>query len=834
MKTIQPIFKVRVTLADLLPTGEELQIAAYESMAGDEATSPEGRHGGSDPGRPDMNGLSKRLVYRRALENDLGWFDAVAAAVRADPYAWAPSLRTWKSKGKGKGSRPIDDPPEIKRLVALVVRAKLGKKFISRFTGGQLGSRPGTFCTRKGATAQDQVAVAIWQAIKQGCPWCVLIDLADAFGRVPELLALREFGRMGLDAEAAKFLWHLVRIYAVTNRDLSTLETRDKMGIEQGNPLSAFIMDLVLAPVMGRIEARHDVRAYSYLDDLHLMTRSEPDAKAAYESFRAIAEGLGFDNVRDLWVPGGREPKGKNSLIVNSDESPIRVLKTYDIDLLGISAAPEKEVDYRLKLKKDGKTFVRLNLNQARKALNCQALTFKATTARNHLLFRHPPPGGCHQSPSVPGRPSSPSRSTTRKTMTLGVHAHKEKVTDDVQSPFRGIAPENPVEEPISFGRGATFNGVFPQSKHVEDDQEGGHRIDLPEDDDNLTLPLGGQDQEVGALCPCADESEVTLPEGQGSQGDDPVPDVLLPPLGVGDGHHGLGLPHPHGDTGLRLRSSQRNQAGSVHLHQEGDSTTAEGPHKPCGPSRADDGDRPAARFLSLGEPAVHGALAAGHGFKLGTMHKGAVLDLTGLEDLGLDDKKLPEVVNGLIKAVRAQRKATVIIDPVEPWTVGPAILGKTGDKTYERLAARNLPDGRTMLTLRHRVRKPKPTKGKPAPPPSGVDAVLAVRRKNRAAGTYELRVVEGGQRCIHEVVVGVPSTAAGTVAAVAAWVVSRPGRTVAVLAEGHLAAVVTMLKNKQCLSPNIDYGDAVRALLAARVWTSAGDWACGRCSGRT
>ncbi len=86
-----------------------------------------------------------------------------------------------------------------------------------------------------------------------------------------------------------------------------------------------------------------------------------------------------------------------------------------------------------------------------------------------------------------------------------------------------------------------------------------------------------------------------------------------------------------------------------------------------------------------------------------------------------------------------------------------------------------------------------------------------------------------GRLRCIHEVVVGVPSTAAGTVAAVAAWVVSRPGRTVAVPAEGHLAAVTGMLAEGKCLSPNLDYGDAVRSLLAGRTWAGAGEWAVGR-----
>ena len=243
---------------------------------------------------------------------------------------------------------------------------------------------------------------------------------------------------------------------------------------------------------------------------------------------------------------------------------------------------------------------------------------------------------------------------------------------------------------------------------------------------------------------------------------------------------------------------------------------------------RADDGDRPVPRFLFLSDPAVQGALAAGHGFKLGVMHKGAVLDLTGLEDLGIDDKRLPEVVNGLIRAVRAQRLATVIIDPAEPWTATPTLLGMVGDTAYERLAVENLADGKMQVTLRHKVSKPNPAKTAPLVPPPGADAVLAVRCKNRAAGTYELRVIEDGVGLVREVVVHVPSPFGGVVGAVAVWATSRTGKVVALPAKGHLAAVVTMLAEGKCRSRNIDFGDAVRALLADRVWTMVGGWAVG------
>ena len=82
--------------------------------------------------------------------------------------------------------------------------------------------------------------------------------------------------------------------------------------------------------------------------------------------------------------------------------------------------------------------------------------------------------------------------------------------------------------------------------------------------------------------------------------------------------------------------------------------------------------------------------------------------------------------------------------------------------------------------------------------------------------------------RLICEVVVNVPTPIGGVVAAVGLWATSRAGKMVALPAKGRLAAVVTMLLEDKCRSPNIDFGDAVRALLAARVWTLVGDWACG------
>lgn len=846
---IPPVTAMVVTLADLIPTGHQAMHIAYESLAGDEATSPEGRHHGRNPDRRDMARLTKRMVYERALAHDLPWFEDLMAAVKADPFAWAPSIRTMVPKGTDTTSadkRPIDDPPEAKRLVALFVRAVLKPKLHARFTAGQMGSRPGRLCTRKGATALDHVAVAVLKAIRQGYPWCVLIDLRDAFGRVPEALALDEFGRMGLTADAAKFLWNLVRIFAVLDRAQPPI-TRDLMGIEQGNPLSASIMDLVLAPVLRRTEARHDVRSFSYLDDVYLVARTEQEASAAYTTFRRVAEGLGFENVRDLWVPGTGD-KGKNSKIVDSGVAPIRVLKTYDVDVLGISATQEKVDEYRADLRMHGKQFNRMSMPDIRRALRCQSLSTRATQTRNPSLVHRKLPAPQRLSPTdnLPAPSEQVSMPTPSGQDTRIADPSETVPVEDAPAADDDLTSQNlmvrcssagrhpPVEEPDTSNKDrGTFNGEDDVPNRRSPASVGDHQAasDLQGD-----LPVGH-----GQVADNLDLGGVGLPGGC-------APCSLLPREGgeggaSGDLHPGGGLRlRPMGDDGHQVRghsvepddencacSSQQSQAGCV-SPLRGDSSNAEGPEQPRGGDRGgDDGSRPAPHFLLLGDPAVQAALAAGRGFRFGNNYKGAVLNLTGLGELAIDARILPGVINGLIRSVRVRCTATVIVDPAEPWTASPAILGNIGDAVYERLATDGQPDGRTKLTLLHLATRSKPVRQVTPVPPAGADAVLAVLRLNRADGTHELRVVENGVRRLREVTVTAPSGVAGAVAAVATWVAARPRRAVALPASGRLAAVTTMLVAGRCASPNIDFGDAVRALMAGRTWSLGGQgWVVG------
>ena len=84
------------------------------------------------------------------------------------------------------------------------------------------------------------------------------------------------------------------------------------------------------------------------------------------------------------------------------------------------------------------------------------------------------------------------------------------------------------------------------------------------------------------------------------------------------------------------------------------------------------------------------------------------------------------------------------------------------------------------------------------------------------------------GVRLICKVVVNAPSPIGGVVGAVAVWAAARTGKVVALPAERHLAGRGHDAHAGNCRSPNIDFGDAVRALLAARAWTLVGGWAHG------
>ena len=798
-----------ITLRDLLPTGERLMEIAYTSTVEDPAAFSLGRHAGRNPDQPDTMGITKRMIRDRALAGDLGWFDAHEIWLRHDPFRWPPSRRTMvpKDDNNRKGDkRPIDSPAEIKRLVVLHVRDVLTDRLVSRLTDGQYGGRRRNdtpiYCKREGATSQDQVATAIHAAINDGYTWCVLIDLKDAFGRVPHQLCADELKKMRLDKDAIRLVWNLVRIHAVfrARPGWGKPITRKGMGIEQGNALSADLMNLVLAPVLRRIETRLDVRAFSYLDDIYLMCRSEADAHEAFKRFKATATGLGFDNVRPLWKPG-REKKGKLSQVVDMAKVPIRVLKTYDVDGLGISLAPDKANQLRADIAKDG-TFERMTINEVRRATGCQALTLQAMRARTDLMKRAPntrstrsPLGSCPPSTSLGGM----NRSTVPPTGTTDVEPALPQGAGELPSPS---GDGNPVEDTVVCNTTSdSFNGGSTSSTCTHGDEGEDHLLSLPVEPDE-GVPPGGT-RVVGDHHADEHQDHVAyLPRETGQRGSS-----LL------DEADGLAV------------ASQASKAGSVLLHQQEGSCTTEGPDTSRSRGRADGEDCPATLLLS--DPEIQAALAARRGFQFGHKHKGSVLDLTGLADLDVPDHLLVEVVNGLIKAVRGRRRAVVVIDPGEPWTAARTdVLGGRDDRAYRLLDREVLPDGRRQLLLQPKATASRQASPRPTPP-AGVDAVVVVRHVDRAMQVYELEVIEHGRRRRRRQDVDTPGPAGGSALAVAAWVASRKA-TVALPLSGRLKALAKALCTGQACAADIAFQDGALRLLGGRAWERAEGWAIG------
>ena len=383
----------QVTMQDLLPTAADLREAARQSTAGDPASRSMGRHQGRNPDRKDTDGLSKRVVHDAALSHSSSLFDELATKMDSDPWTFPCSLRTFVPKSPGhpeKGTRPIDDPAEHKRLVVLHVRQILEQRLEAALTTGQYGGRPSwavdVACPRPGATHQDHVATAIWKGLWTGYRHFLLLDLKNAFGLVPRRAVLSTLQKLGLDHEAARWVWRLVRIDAAVAGSRKLMPSDRTLGIEQGNPLSASLMNLVLAPIFRTLEAGMSVKVISYLDDVYVLAHTEEETRQAFYRFRQSARARGFTNVRRIWKPGDPE-NSKLSRIIDAFNTSVPVLKTYMVSSCGIGLAPEKVEE----LRSEGILTVKTGISYLRRLTSCQALTKKAVRNQNPSILRRPP-----------------------------------------------------------------------------------------------------------------------------------------------------------------------------------------------------------------------------------------------------------------------------------------------------------------------------------------------------------------------------------------------------------------------------------------------------------
>jgi len=163
-------------------------------------------------------------------------------------------------------------------------------------------------------------------------------------------------------------------------------------------------MNLALAPIIRCLESHLDVRVFAYLDDLYVTARDEEIATEAFYRFRQSATTRGFSNVRRL--KKDTDPvDSKNSQIINVDVQPVTVLKTYQVDGLGISLHPDKVSN----LRQGGNPSGKVTLSKLWKLSDCRSLTKAACKIRNpdaiQLAHQKPVNNPCDT-------PSSPAEGT--------------------------------------------------------------------------------------------------------------------------------------------------------------------------------------------------------------------------------------------------------------------------------------------------------------------------------------------------------------------------------------------------------------------------------------
>jgi len=321
----------------------------YGSVSGDLLTLESSSHRGS-PDTVDANGQSKRQTYDAAVSQDIQYFKAWADVLNS--FDWLKSMTSERTfVRKGDKVRPIDVPPEIKRAYAAYLRTRVCR--LVRKTDWihpmVIGFRDvhdfDEYADRKdGITIQDIYASTVWRLIQANGPWVVLIDLADAFGNLPHKAIHEGLKALWIPHEDRRRLIETIRIRTnVKNKGL--LKPR-AFGIEQGNPLSPDVFNVVMSLVVRRMN-KVGVNMACYGDDIVLVQDSEESAIKAFEYFVNVTNHMGFQNVRPLGV------NGKATRIFNTEIEPVPLIKTYLVGRNQIALQADKEEALKAKFRGD-------------------------------------------------------------------------------------------------------------------------------------------------------------------------------------------------------------------------------------------------------------------------------------------------------------------------------------------------------------------------------------------------------------------------------------------------------------------------------------------------
>ncbi|MCA9543639.1 MAG: hypothetical protein KC613_04590 [Myxococcales bacterium] len=212
---------------------------------------------------------------------------------------------------------------------------------------------------------------------------------------------------------------------------------------------------------------------------------------------------------------------------------------------------------------------------------------------------------------------------------------------------------------------------------------------------------------------------------------------------------------------------------------------------------------------------------------QLGIEFKGAVLDLRGLDALGIAEKDLIDFVTGLVRAVRVRRVARVLLDQAESWTRTPTILGNVKDPLYRRISRRWTDSGMQVLELWQK--RPRPSRGPVVLPSDAAVVVVDVSRTDRALGEFEVRAVRGDRDVRERVVVAAENEGVGRLLAAATWLRGHAGRKVALPVTGSFGALVQPLTaTRPSRHASMDFDDAVALLRDRWRWRYHDGWLTG------
>jgi len=668
-------------------TVEQLVNAAYSLTAGDPIEGGLGHHRGS-PDRPDRVGTTKQMVHAAASMGDETFFEVRTKQVVRRGQRSTLSSRVFITNNRTGKRRPIDVPPEALRMLLALANADLLRlarfqeaippEIISYRSRGELPP----FVQGEGVTIQDQFAGLVVRQLRRHGPWAVIVDLEDHFGRLPRKAIQAALRRLGLPSAVRRRLINMALLHT-KERGQEPVKA-ERHGVEQGNTLSATLSNLVMGMVVKLLRASK-VASAMYGDDIVLFAKSKAEAEAAFERFRLICRRLDFDNIRPLGTGS------KDSQIIDARHQPIPLIKTFFVGLeagvpwVGLTDMPVVNADGRvfasklsdLKLKLAARSSNNPSPNQIRRLAGARVLSAR-WMIREGLINPSPQP-----SPVV---------------------AATEEGTDlTLPSRAPGGAPDR---------RSSSADAV--------DVDEGGHPS-AP-----MMPPTGGG----------GDELLVGRPTCSWAYPDQAcVEPTMWENVYASDGEPSAGADD---DSILAVRvatpvgSTQSRVATEVSLLER-------------------EGDRPTSGRLCLQGVTPRSASAVGHeptadapvlpsSTDMTTrVNKGAVVDLTRVNALGLDADDLAAHVEGLLRAARWKRKVRALIHPGDAWVHRPGLLGGPNDPQWVRRQEEPAQGG-VVVTLRMREVRSS-SEAQAAPPWAETHTLVEARHRSSHGSRWTVTI---------------------------------------------------------------------------------------------